>query len=132
MLTDGIIAARHRRANLVTAFLGQVDDGLRVAETTFYPFLDLAIRLWLAQLFWVSGLLKLADWDNALRLATYEYPVAWLDPATAAALGIAIEVICPVLLAILARSFNWGCGCGWRRCGLEDIRHKRCLSHKVW
>ena len=99
MLTDGVIAVRHRRANLVAALLDQVDDGLRVAETTIYPFLDLAIRLWLAQLFWVSGLLKLANWDNALRLATYEYPVAWLDPATAAALGIAIEVIGPVLLA---------------------------------
>ena len=99
MLTDGVIAARHRRANLVTAFLGQVDDGLRIAETTVYPFLDLAIRLWLAQVFWVSGILKLANWDNALTLATYEYPVAWLDPTTAAALGIAIEIVGPVLLA---------------------------------
>ncbi|CDH44700.1 FAD-dependent oxidoreductase [Candidatus Contendibacter odensensis] len=99
MLTAAVAAARHRRANIIAAFLGQMDDALRVAETTFYPFLDLAIRLWLAQLFWVSGILKLADWDTALRLATYEYPVTWLDPATAATLGIAIEVIGPVLLA---------------------------------
>lgn len=100
MLTAAVAAVRHRRANLIAAFLGQVDDGLRVAETAFYPFLDLAIRLWLAQLFWVSGILKLADWNNALTLATYEYPVAWLDPVTAAALGIAIEIIGPVLLAL--------------------------------
>ncbi len=50
MLTDGVIAVRHRRANLVAAFLDQADDGLLIAETTVYPFLDLAIRLWLAQL----------------------------------------------------------------------------------
>jgi uncharacterized membrane protein YphA (DoxX/SURF4 family) len=37
------------------------------------------IRLWLAQAFWVSGVLKLANWDTALTLATYEYPVpGWI------------------------------------------------------
>ncbi len=100
MLTATVAAVRHRRANVIAAFLKRVDEALRVAEVTLYPFLDLAIRLWLAQLFWVSGVLKLANWDNALLLATYEYPVSWLDPATAAALGVAIEVIGPVLLAL--------------------------------
>ncbi|MBK8750944.1 MAG: FAD-dependent oxidoreductase [Candidatus Competibacteraceae bacterium] len=100
MLTATVAAVRHRRANLIAALIGQADDALRVAEVTLYPFLDLAIRLWLAQVFWVSGILKLANWDNALTLATYEYPVAWLDPATAAALGVAIEVVGPVLLAL--------------------------------
>lgn len=99
MLTATVAAVRHRRANVIAAFLKRADEALRVAEVTLYPFLDLTIRLWLAQLFWVSGVLKLANWDNALLLATYEYPVSWLDPATAAALGIAIEVIGPVLLA---------------------------------
>ncbi|MCC7221661.1 MAG: DoxX family protein, partial [Candidatus Contendobacter sp.] len=100
MLTATVAAVRHRRANLIAAFLGQANDALRVAEVTLYPFLDLAIRLWLAQTFWVSGLLKLANWDNALTLSTYEYPVSWLDPATAATLGVAIEVVGPVLLAL--------------------------------
>ncbi len=100
MLTATVAAVRHRRANVIAAFLKRADEALRVAEVTLYPFLDLAIRLWLAQLFWVSGVLKLADWDNALFLATYEYPVSWLDPTTAAALGIAIEVVGPVLLVL--------------------------------
>jgi NADH dehydrogenase/putative oxidoreductase len=100
MLTATVAAVRHRRANVIAAFLKRADEALRVAEVTLYPFLDLAIRLWLAQLFWVSGVLKLAHWDNALLLATYEYPVSWLDPATAAVLGIAIEVIGPVLLVL--------------------------------
>ena len=99
MLTATVAAVRHRRSNLIAAFLSQVDDVLRIAETAFYPFLDLAIRLWLAQAFWVSGILKLVNWDNALTLATYEYPVSWLDPVTAATLGVAIEIIGPVLLA---------------------------------
>lgn len=63
-------------------------------------WLDLGIRLWLAQLFFISGLLKVANWDNALALARYEYPVSWLDPVSAAYLGAGIELIAPLLLAI--------------------------------
>jgi len=64
------------------------------------PLLDLYVRLWLAQGFLVSGLLKVTDWDNALALARYEYPVAWMDPVTAAYTGAAIELIAPLLLAL--------------------------------
>jgi len=64
------------------------------------PLLDLYIRLWLAQGFFVSGLLKVSSWDNALALARYEYPVAWMDPVTAAYLGAATELVAPVLLAL--------------------------------
>ncbi len=64
------------------------------------PLLDLYVRLWLAQGFFVSGLLKAANWDNALALARYEYPVTWMDPVTAAWLGAATELIAPVLLAL--------------------------------
>ena len=99
MLTATVAAVRHRRANVIAAFLKRVDEALRVAEVTLYPFLDLAIRLWLAQAFWVSGVLKLANWDTALTLATHEYPVPWLDPFTAAVLGVAVEVLGSTLLA---------------------------------
>ena len=99
MLTATVAAVRHRRANVIAAFLKRVDEALRAAEVTLYPFLDLAIRLWLAQAFWVSGVLKLANWDTALTLATYEYPVPWLDPFTAAVLGVTIEVLGSMLLA---------------------------------
>lgn len=99
MLTATVAAVRHRRANVVAAFLKRADEALRVAEVTLYPFLDLAIRLWLAQAFWVSGVLKLANWDTALTLATYEYPVPWLNPVTAATLGVITEVLGSMLLA---------------------------------
>jgi NADH dehydrogenase FAD-containing subunit/uncharacterized membrane protein YphA (DoxX/SURF4 family) len=79
-----------------TAYAGTV-SALRRA---IGPLLDLYVRLWLAQGFLVSGLLKVSDWDNALALARYEYPVAWMDPVTAAYTGAAIELIAPVLLAL--------------------------------
>jgi putative oxidoreductase len=80
--------------------LGSIADGFRLAERSLGPPLDLAIRLWLAQSFLVSGILKVSDWENALMLARDEYPVAWMDPVTAAYLGAGIELVCPVLLAL--------------------------------
>jgi NADH dehydrogenase/putative oxidoreductase len=79
--------------------LGRAVAVVRTAERTLWPALDLVIRLWLAQVFFVSGLLKAANWDNALNLAANEYPVSWLDPVTAAWLGAGIEIGGAVLLA---------------------------------
>lgn len=78
----------------------RVLDLLRLAQRAAWPVLDLLIRLWLAQTFWVSGIVKLHDWEQALFLARTEYPVSWLDPATAAVLGVAVELIGPPLLAL--------------------------------
>jgi putative oxidoreductase len=72
---------------------------VRLSEKTFGPVLDLLIRLTIAQAFFVSGVLKAANWDNALFLAANEYPVSWLDPVAAAWLGVGIELIGSVLLA---------------------------------
>ena len=72
---------------------------LRFSERSLGPVADLVIRLALAQVFFVSGVLKLADWDTALYLAEYEYPLAWLDPVTSAWLGTGVELMGSVLLA---------------------------------
>ena len=75
-------------------------DTLHLAQRAAGPALDLAIRLWLAQAFWVSGIVKLHDWSQALYLAQYEYPVSWLDPLPAAWIGAGIELLCPPLLVL--------------------------------
>ena len=60
----------------------------------------LFLRLSLGQAFLISGLLKVANWDTALTLAAYEYPVPWLDPVMSAYLGAAIEVLGGALLML--------------------------------
>ena len=65
---------------------------------TFWPVSDLVIRFFIGMWFLRSGLVKFADWDTALLLATQEYPVSWMSPANAAMTGLAIELIGPVLL----------------------------------
>ena len=80
--------------------LARAVDTIEAAGRALGPVLDLSVRWWLASIFWVSGLLKLANWQVALELARSEYPVSWLDPVAAAYLGAAIETVCPVFLAL--------------------------------
>jgi len=75
------------------------DFGVRVLRGLVWPNVDLAIRLWLAQIFFVSGALKLTHWQTALYLAPHEYPVAWMSPLSAAYVGVSIEVLGGALLA---------------------------------
>ncbi len=93
-------AVQLARANRIATGLSRTRDALRLAGQSLWPVFDLGLRLWLAHGFWISGLLKVAQWDTALTLATYEYPVAWLDPVTAATLGAAVEIVCPILLTL--------------------------------
>jgi len=80
--------------------LARAVDAIEGTGRALGPALDLFVRWWLASIFWVSGLLKLANWQVALELARREYPVAWMDPVAAAYLGAGIEVVCPVFLAL--------------------------------
>jgi len=75
-------------------------DTLKGAARALAALVDLGARLWLAQTFLVSGLLKVGNWNNALELAANEYPVSWLDPVTAAHVGAGIELLCPIFLAV--------------------------------
>jgi putative oxidoreductase len=66
----------------------------------FQPLAQLAARLYLAQVFLLSGLSKLRDWDITLALFEDEYHVPLLPPEVAAVLGTGGELVLPVLLAL--------------------------------
>jgi hypothetical protein len=75
------------------------DFGVRVLRGLVWPNVDLAIRLWSAQIVFGSGAFKLTHWQTALYLGSHEYPLAWMSPLSAAYVGISIEVLGGVLLA---------------------------------
>jgi len=62
--------------------------------------LDLAIRLYVANVFFRSGLTKIEDWDKTVFLFQAEYHVPLLSPETAAFLGTFGELVFPPLLAL--------------------------------
>ena len=64
------------------------------------PISILALRLWVAWVFFKSGMLKIGSWDSTMYLFEYEYSVPLLPPEIAAYLGTAAELSLPVLLAL--------------------------------
>jgi putative oxidoreductase len=67
---------------------------------TAQPLAQLAARLYVAQVFFLSGLSKLRSWDSTLALFEDEYHVPWLAPEVAAVMGTGGELLLPLLLAL--------------------------------
>jgi putative oxidoreductase len=73
---------------------------LVTALEALQPLALLAARLYGAQVFFLSGLTKLRDWDTTLALFADEYHVPLLPTALAAMMGTAGELVLPVLLVL--------------------------------
>lgn len=63
------------------------------------PIGDLVIRLWVANVFWKSGLTKIQSMDTTIQLFRYEYSVPLLPPELAAYLATFSELGFSILLA---------------------------------
>lgn len=71
------------------------------------PVGDLLIRLWVANIFWASGLTKIQSMETTIQLFKYEYQVPLLPPEVAAYLATFSELGFAALLAIgLAGRFS--------------------------
>ncbi len=64
------------------------------------PALDVVLRLFLANIFFKSGLTKIQTWDSTLYLFREEYRVPLLNPDFAAWLATGAELALPVLLVL--------------------------------
>lgn len=71
---------------------------VRRLEQWLTPVFDLALRLYVAQVFFRSGWLKVSDWSGTLFLFQDVYRVPLLAPHLAAVMGTAAELCLPVLL----------------------------------
>ena len=81
----------------------------RACTTAGSHLLDLGIRLYVAKVFFWSGLTKIANWETTVALFEDEYRVPLLPPELAAAAGTFGELVFPVLLALgLAGRFAAG------------------------
>tara|TARA_R110001592_G_scaffold3525_35_gene20289 strand:- start:7216 stop:7737 length:522 start_codon:yes stop_codon:yes gene_type:complete len=78
---------------------------IKLSNVTLSPLLDVAIRLYMANIFFKSGMLKYdnyttGNWDETVLLFEEIHPIPGIDPHFAAVTGTAAELILPVLLAI--------------------------------
>lgn len=81
----------------------------------------LAARLYVAQVFFLSGLTKIRDWSITLALFQDEYHVPLLPPELAAYMGTAGELGLPVLLVL-------GLGTRFAALGLSFVNVMAVLS----
>lgn len=95
-----------------------------------------AARLYIAWVFFASGLTKLRDWDSTLLLFEYEYAVPLLPFEAAAYLATFGEILLPVLLVL-------GLGSRFAAAGLfiinivavislEEIAPAALYLHYIW
>jgi putative oxidoreductase len=80
----------------ILALWGRLEAALAALQS---PAALLA-RMYVAQVFFMSGLTKLRDWDTTLALFADEYHVPLLPTPVAAAMGTAGELVLPVLLVL--------------------------------
>lgn len=95
------------------------------------PLWFFAIRYWLADVYFRSGLVSISDWENNLNLFRFEFKVPVISPELAAYLSTAVELICPVLLVL---------GLGTRLAALAifftalsiELTYAHYFEHIVW
>ena len=84
----------------VSLFRGAYAAVVRVFENNLVPVLDLGFRVWMAEVFFSSGLTKIADWENTLFLFDFEYAVPLLPTAWTAVFATGFELLMPVFLVV--------------------------------
>jgi putative oxidoreductase len=92
--------ADHAIAAAPANSLARLYHSAAAAIDKLQPLFALAIRLYLARVFFMSGLTKIQDWNITLSLFQNEYHVPVLSPALAALLGTAAELSLPVFIVL--------------------------------
>lgn len=86
--------------NQFHTLIDRYDSAVSAFQTAFVPLLLLFCRLWVAYVFFNSGLTKIASWDSTLYLFELEYQVPILPWELAAYMGTAAELALPIFIAL--------------------------------
>jgi len=87
-------------AGQISAKASRLPLWLRPVVSHLQSLALLAARLYVAQVFFLSGLTKIRDWSTTVLLFEDEYHVPFLSPELAAYMGTAGELALPVLLVL--------------------------------
>lgn len=72
----------------------------RILNLLGVPILLLIIRLYMANIFWKSGLVKISSWPSTLYLFANEYGVPIFSPEIVAYIATSIELTAPIFLTL--------------------------------
>lgn len=99
-MSHATFGPRYRNHRALQDLSAVVDAAVVRLNAWGAPLLQLAMRLWIARVFFNSGLTKIQDWDTTVLLFESEYQVPLLPPEIAALLGTTFELAMPVLLVM--------------------------------
>lgn len=85
---------------LLKTAMGKADIAISQIERWLTPLFDLGLRLYLGEIFFRAGWLKITDWSGTLDLFDYVYQVPLLPPHLAAIMGTTGELGLSVLLVL--------------------------------
>lgn len=88
-------------------FMKHIDGVAQRITDPLVPFLLLFTRLWVAWVFFKSGMVKYSSWDSTLYLFEFEYQVPLLPWQLAAYMGTTAELILPVFLVLGCSPVLW-------------------------
>lgn len=71
-----------------------------IIEKFIAPFILLWVRVFVALVFWKSGMVKFSNLDSTILLFEYEYEVPFLSPVFAAYSATFFEIVCSALLIV--------------------------------
>ena len=91
---------KQQMCQIVSPIACRINGWINCAASWAQPLYWLALRIYLAQVFFSSGLTKIRDWNITLALFTDEYHVPLVSPAVAAAMGTTGELVLPILLIL--------------------------------
>ena len=97
--TTPSVSLPRERGGLAARLIG-LGGWARRGLDTLAPLADLGVRVFVAGVFFQSGLTKIANWDSTVSLFENEYAVPLLAPEVAALAGTGVELVFPVLLAL--------------------------------
>ena len=87
------------RSSLIQRVVGLYTDAARELDR-LQPIVALVIRLYVARVFFTSGMIKIGNWSGTLGLFQNEYHVPLLSPNFAAVMGTSAELGLPVFIAL--------------------------------
>ncbi|MDA0902406.1 MAG: DoxX family protein [Proteobacteria bacterium] len=86
--------------NLFNTLFALGNKAVELLEKYASPLLLLAMRLWIANVFFKSGMAKFSNMSQTVILFEYEYGVPLISPLVAAYMSVTFELICPIFLAL--------------------------------
>jgi putative oxidoreductase len=101
----------------------------KLEKLDFIPVLGM--RLWIANVFFRSGLTKIDSWSSTIDLFRDEYKVPLLPPEIAALMATSVELTAPILLA-LGLGTRLSAGALLAMTAVIEFTYGDFEIHKVW